>query len=294
MVIRYLIGSLLLLLSASGLDAAPAVLDFSRSHTIEDVRRSGLKIKLLTGYKGSHLAYVFEEETDVVVILPGGRKITQKITIAHIDEVDGVLTLLSLHSGVMPQDQAYQVAGTFCDSFNLSHDKLEAWYQLNFGKKYDNKPVNIYADDKYYPAVDLELFPSFSTAYPWSIRFHIQWNWTEHRGKDEEYTWREFPTPALPEISLNPPSGLKYDLADDFKPYIARMEANFGQSKKAKKTQVQGSGHAGGTTAQSGDVAPKVPADPVYPGDRWWLWIGGAVLLLAVLWYAGTAYRRKD
>ena len=78
MVMRFLIGSLLLLLSASGLDAAPAVLDFSRSHTIEDVRRSGMKIKLLTGYKGSHLAYVFQEETDVIVLLPGGRKISQK------------------------------------------------------------------------------------------------------------------------------------------------------------------------------------------------------------------------
>lgn len=291
MVIRCLIGSLLLLLSASGLDAAPAVLDFSRSHTIEDVRRSGLKIKLLTGYKGSHLAYVFEEETDVVVILPGGRKIIQKITIAHIDEVDGVLTLLSLHGGVMPQDQAYQVAGTFCDSFNLSHDKLEVWYQLNLGKQYDTTVLNLYADDKYYPAVDLEIFPGFSTNYPWSIRFHIEWNWSKQRGRNEEQTWREFPAPAIPEISLNPPSGLKYDRADDFKPYIASLEAAFGQSQKAK---VQGSGYTGGTTAPPGDVAPKAPADPVDRGDRWWFWISGAVLLLAVLWYASAAYRRKD
>lgn len=290
---RYLIGSLLLLLSASGLDAAPAVLDFSRSHTIEDVRRSGLKIKLLTGYKGSHLAYVFEEDTDVVVILPGGRKITQKITIAHIDAVDGVLTRLRLHGSVMPQDQAYQVAGMFCDSFKLSHDELENWYQHNLGKKYDNKDIYLGSDNSYYPGVTLKAAPSFSTNYPWVICLLIKWNWNGHRGKDEEYTWREFPAPAIPEISLNPPSGLKYDRADDFKPYIASLEAVFGQSKKATKTQVQGSGHAGGTTAQSGDVAPKVPADPVYPGDRWWLWIGGAVLLLALLWYAWASYRRK-
>ena len=291
---RFLIGALLLLLSASGLEAAPAVLDFSRSHTIEDVRRSGLKIKLLTGYKGSHLAYVFEEDTDVVVILPGGRKINQKITIAHIDAVDGILTHLELHSGVMPQDQAYQVAGTFCDSFNLSHDKLEAWYQLNLGKKYDTEDLYLGSEKKYYPAVTLKAGPGFSTNYPWIICLLLRWNWTEHRGKDEAQTWREFPTPALPEISLNPPSGLKYDLADDFKPYIARMEANFGKSKKAKKTQVQESGHAGGTTTPPGAAVSRAPADPVDPGDRWWLWIGGAVLLLVVLWYAWTAYRRKD
>jgi hypothetical protein len=264
---RTLCYILAVLAMAVGLEAAPAVLDFSRSHTIEDVRRSGLKIKLLAGYKGSHLAYVFEEETDVVVLLPSGRKISQKITIAHIDAVDGVLTRLSLHGLIMPQDQAYQVAGTFCDSFKLSHDKLEAWYQLNLGKKYDHKPLNIYAEDKFYPAVDLELFPSFSPYYPWRIRFHIQWNWTQHRGKDEEQTWREFPTPSMPEISLNPPSGLKYDGAAA---YRADRDAAYDQAKKAKGSQPQGAG----VVAAS-------------PGTHWWLWAFGFawLSLLALLWF---------
>ncbi len=265
---RRLCAILAVLVTAIGLEAAPAVLDFSRSHTMEDVRRSGLRFKRLSDF-GHSVAYVYEEDRDIVVLLPGGRKISQRITIAHLFEKDGVLTRLALHSGVMPQDQAYQVAGTFCDSFNLSHDKLEAWYQLNFGKKYDNEPLNINADDKYYPAVDLELFPSFSTTYPWSIRFHIQWNWTEHRGKDEEQTWREFPTPAMPEISLNPPSGLRYDRADDFKPYIESLEANFRQSKKAK-SQAQGAG----VVAAS-------------PGTHGWLWVFGfaSLTLLALLWF---------
>jgi hypothetical protein len=268
MVMRRLCAILAVLVTAIGLEAAPAVLDFSRSHTMEDVRRSGLRFKRLSDF-GHSVAYVYEEDRDIVVLLPGGRKISQRITIAHLFEKDGVLTRLALHSGVMPQDQAYQVAGTFCDSFNLSHDKLEAWYQLNFGKKYDNEPLNINADDKYYPAVDLELFPSFSTTYPWSIRFHIQWNWTEHRGKDEEQTWREFPTPAMPEISLNPPSGLRYDRADDFKPYIESLEANFRQSKKAK-SQAQGAG----VVAAS-------------PGTHGWLWVFGfaSLTLLALLWF---------
>ena len=178
---------------------------------MEDVRRSGLNFKRLSDL-GHSVAYVYEEDRDVVVLLPGGRKISQRISIAHLKEKDGILTRLALHGGVTPQDQAYQVAGTFCDSFNLSHDKLEAWYQLNFGKKYDNEPLNISADDKYYPAVALELFPSFSTTYPWSIRFHIQWNWTEHRGKDEEQTWRDFPAPAMPEISLNPSTSVSFSL----------------------------------------------------------------------------------
>ncbi len=265
---RHLCTILAVLITAIGLEAAPAVLDLSRSHTMEDVRRSGLNFKRLSDL-GHSVAYVYEEDRDVVVLLPGGRKISQRISIAHLKEKDGILTRLALHGGVTPQDQAYQVAGTFCDSFNLSHDKLEAWYQLNFGKKYDNEPLNISADDKYYPAVALELFPSFSTTYPWSIRFHIQWNWTEHRGKDEEQTWRDFPAPAMPEISLNPPSGLKYDRADDFKPYIESLEANFRQSKKAK-SQAQGAG----VVAAS-------------PGTHGWLWVFGfaSLTLLALLWF---------
>jgi hypothetical protein len=268
MVMSRLCTILAVLITAIGLESAPVVLDFSRSHTMEDVRRSGLNFKRLSDL-GHSVAYVYEEDRDVVVLLPGGRKISQRISIAHLKEKDGILTRLALHGGVTPQDQAYQVAGTFCDSFNLSHDKLEAWYQLNFGKKYDNEPLNISADDKYYPAVALELFPSFSTTYPWSIRFHIQWNWTEHRGKDEEQTWRDFPAPAMPEISLNPPSGLKYDRADDFKPYIESLEANFRQSKKAK-SQAQGAG----VVAAS-------------PGTHGWLWVFGfaSLTLLALLWF---------
>ena len=275
---RRLCTILAVLITAIGLEAAPAVLDFSRSHTIEDVRRSGLKIKLLTGYKGSHLAYVYEEETDVVVLLPSGRKISQKITIAHIDAVDGVLTRLALHSGVMPQDQAYQVAGTFCDSFNLSHDELEDWYRLNLGKKYDNKNIYLGSDNSYYPGVTLQAAPSFSTSYPWMIRLLIKWNWNGHRGKNEEQTWRDFPSPAMPEISLNPPSGLKYDLADDFKPYIESLEANFRKSKKAKGSQAQGAG----VVAAS-------------PGTHGWLWAFGFawLSLLALLWFIIRRNRSK-
>jgi hypothetical protein len=289
---RLLIRIIMVVVAADRLEADPAVLDFSRSHTIQDVRRSGLNFKRLSDL-GHSVAYVYEEDSDIIVLLPGGRKVSQRISIAHLKEKDGILTHLALHSGVMPQDQAYQVAGTFCDSFNLSHDKLEAWYQLNFGKKYDNKPVNIYADDKYYPAVDLELLPSFSTTYPWSIRFHIQWNWTEHRGKDEEQTWREFPSTVMPEISLNPPSGLKYDRADDFKPFVESLKAAINSANKSKNTPSKISAPAGAAVPLVA-VVSNAPADPLNCGIRWWLWMCGAVFLLAVLWYAWTIHRRKD
>ncbi len=273
---RRLCTILSVLVTAIGLEAAPAVLDFSRSHTMEDVRRSGLNFKRLSDL-GHSVAYVYEEDRDVVVLLPGGRKISQRITIAHLFEKDGVLTHLALHSGVMPQDQAYQVAGTFCDSFNLSRDELEDWYRLNLGKKYDTEDLYLGSGKKYYPSVTLKAGPGFSTNYPWIICLLLRWNWTEHRGKDEEQTWREFPTPTIPEISLNPPSGLRYDRADDFKPYIQRLEANFRQSKKAK-SQAQGAG----VVAAS-------------PGTHGWLWAFGFawLSLLALLWFIIRRNRSK-
>ena len=271
---RTLCYILAVLAMAVGLEAAPAVLDFSRSHTMEDVRRSGLNFKRLSDF-GHSVAYVYQEDRDIVVLLPGGRKISQRITIAHLNEKDGVLTRLELLGLIMPQDQAYQVAGTFCDSFNLSHDKLDAWYQLNLGKKYDTEELYLGSEKKYYPAVGINLFTSFNRYYPWTIRFHIRWNWTEHRGKDEEQAWREFPTPSIPEISLNPPSGLKYDGAAA---YRADRDAAYDQAKKAKGSQAKGAG----VVAAS-------------PGTHWWLWAFGFawLSLLALLWFVIRKFGSK-
>ena len=289
---RSLIGILLLLLSAVGLESAPVVLDFSRSHTIEDVQRSGLKVKLLAGYKGSHLAYVFEEESDIVVILPGGRKISQKITIALIDAKDGILTHLDLRGGVMPQDQAYEVAGKFCDSFNLPRDKLEGWYQRNLGQQYSVDRLGLSPNASYYPRVTLGVSAGYSKLYPWCVYLLVTWNWSVHSGWDEGRAWREFPEPSIPEISLNPPSGLKYDVADDFKPFVETLKAAFNQAEKSKSTPSQISVDGGRVTPPAASVS-KDPFAPVDPVDRWWLWIGGAVLLLSLLWYAWATYRRK-
>ena len=87
---RPLLRMLLAFILAAKLVAAPAVLDFSRSHTIEDVRRSGLNFKRLSDL-GHSVAYVYEEDRDIVVLLPGGRKVSQRITIAHLKEKDGIL-----------------------------------------------------------------------------------------------------------------------------------------------------------------------------------------------------------
>jgi hypothetical protein len=288
---RFLRYILVLACTAIGSKAAPVVLDFSRSHTIEDVRRSGLKIKLLIGYKGSHLAYVFEEETDVVVLLPCGRKISQKIKIALIDATDGILTHLDMRGGVMPQDQAYQVAGMFCDSFNLPREKMESWYHRNLGQQYSVDRLGLSPNASYYPRVSLVVGPGYSNLYPWCVNLLVTWNWDKHTGWDEVRASREFSAPAISEISLNPPSGLRYEIADDFKPFVETLNAAFGRSKEANGSQSQGAG-AGVVADAPGAVAAK---EPFASGKRWWIWGLGFVSLslLALLWFILRRFRKQ-
>ncbi len=282
---RPLCTILAVLVSAIGLDAAPAVLDFSRSHTMEDVRMSGLRFKRLSDF-GHSVAYVYEEDRDVVVLLPGGRKISQRITIAQIDEKDGILTRLDLCGGVMPQDQAYRVAGVFCDSFNLPRDKLENWYQKNLGQQYSVERLGLSPNSSYYPRVTLGIKAGYSKLYPWCITLLVSWNWEKHQGWDEGRASREFSSPTIPEISLNPPSGLKYDVADDFRPFVESLNAAFDQTKKAKSAQYQGTGD-GEPAALAGAAVSKDRPAPVASGGRWWLWVLGGVglSLLALLWF---------
>ena len=288
--LRRLCTILAVLVAAIGLEAAPAVLDFSRSHTMEDVRRSGLRFKRLSDF-GHSVAYVYEEDRDVIVLLPGGRKISQRITIAQIDEKDGILTRLDLCGGVMPQDQAYRVAGVFCDSFSLSREKLESWYQRNLGQQYSVERLGLSPNGSYYPRVTLGVKAGYSKLYPWCITLLLSWNWEKHQGWDEGRASREFSSPVIPEISLNPPSGLKYDIADDFRPFVESLNADFDQAKKTKSAQAQGAG-AGEPAAPPGAASPK---NPVAPGNRWWPWaIGAAWLsLLALLWFVIRRNRGK-
>lgn len=287
---RRLCYILAVLVTAIGLEAAPAVLDFSRSHTMEDVRRSGLRFKRLSDF-GHSVAYVYEEDRDVVVLLPGGRKISQRITIAQINEKDGILTRLDLCGGVMPQDQAYRVAGVFSDSFNLPREKLEIWYQQNLGKQYSVERLGLSPNGSYYPRVTLGIKAGYSKSYPWCITLLVSWNWEKHQGWDEVRASREFSSPAIPEISLNPPSGLKYEIADDFRPFVESLNAAFDQTNKAKSAQDQSLG-ASEPAAPPGAAAAK---DSVIPGTRWWSWVIGAawLSLLALLWFIIRRNRSK-
>ncbi len=290
---RSLLRLLLVFISATRLEAETAVLDLSRSHSLEDVRRSGLMFNRYTDY-GDRVAYVFEGEKDVVVLLPGGRIISQHIEAAFIKEKDGILTHLDLRGGVMPHDQVRQVVSAFCDSFNLPHEKLESWYQRNLGRQHSVEDLSVSPNLSYYPRVTLGIGPSFNKLYPYRVALLVTWNWDKHRGWDEERAWREFLAPVIPKVSLNAPSGLKYDRADVLKPFLRALKAaDVALDNNFDVVQNKGAS-SGGTIANSAAAVSNDLKAPDNHGVRWRLWICGVALLLGALWCVWITCRRKD
>ncbi len=288
MVMRQLLEMSLAFILVAKLEAVPVVLDFSRSHSLNDVQRSGLKFNHYTDY-GDRSAYVFEGGEDVVVLLPGGRKISQHVKVAFMKQKDGILTNLNLHGGVMPQDQVREVASAFCDSFNLSHEKLGSWYQRNLGRQHSVEDLGLSPNLGYYPRVTLGIGSSFNKLYPYRVTLLVTWNWDKHRGWDEERAWREFLNPVISEISLNAPSGLKYDRADALKPFLSALSsAEEAIARNNKEITMQE------PVSRPGVSSSKNPAAPFDSGVRLWIWsFGGAVLVLIALRLIWRKCRKK-
>jgi len=195
-------------------DAAPVILDLSRTHSVEDLRRSGLIITEING--GLHgQAYLFENQ-EVEILLPAGRRIRQKMVLGIIDTKDGKLTRLKVNGEVMPHDQAVQVMRLFHESFDLPVAPFDAWEARNRGKIRNAEPFSCSANRKSYPIVSLGVDVSMNGLYPWVIGLLISWDGKELWDRNEERAWRELPPPSVAVISLNPPSGLEYDRADAY------------------------------------------------------------------------------
>jgi hypothetical protein len=214
MVMRHLCTILAVLITAIGLEAAPVVLDFSRSHTMEDVRRSGLKVTELGGLTYSKF-YHFESQ-EVSVVLPGRREFHLFVKDGFFTVSNGALRDFDLCGGVVPQDQVRLVAASFCQSFDLSKLKLEEWYARNAGTIHSSDTIGFSPNLAYYPLVTLRASDSMNPRYPWTLAFHIVWNDERQRDWSEERVWAELALPSHKVISLNPPSGLKYNRADAY------------------------------------------------------------------------------
>jgi hypothetical protein len=181
---------------------------------MEDVRRSGLKVTELGGL--TFCKYYHFESQEVSVVLPGRREFHLFVKDGFFTVSNGALRDLDLYGGVLPQDQVRLVAASFCESFDLSKLKLEEWYTRNAGTSHSSDTIVFTPNLAYYPLVTLSASNSINPRYPWTLGFHIVWNDERQRDWSEERVWAELALPSHKVISLNPPSGLKYNRADAY------------------------------------------------------------------------------
>lgn len=269
--------------------AAPVVLDLSRSHSVEDLKRSELRVKEIAG--GLHgQAYSFQNQ-EVEILLPRGRSFKQTVVLGTIDTKDGELTRLYMSGGVMPREQAVQIAHLFHQSYGLPDAKLTEW---NITNQSSVRSVNGYAISpvlKSYPIVSLAIDDSINKLYPWVIRFEVEWGWKEQRDWNEERAWRELPLPAVAAISLNPPSGQKYERRDAFKETLEEQK-KFEQelaTKGATSIPKKIPGPTALTATPNASLALQAEPSP----STSWRWIIGTIYFLSVAGGIFLKFRRK-
>jgi hypothetical protein len=259
--------------------ASPVTVDFSRSHTIDDLEQSGLELKRIAGgLKGQ--AYAFQNQ-DIRILLPGGRSISQLVVLGTADTENDQLTRISMTGEVMPHDQAFEVARTFHQAFGLKTGELEDWHKRNIGKVRDAEPYSVSANLNFYPRIGISIRQSMNALYPWVIGVSISWDWDKQRDWDEERVWRELPPLSVAAISLNPPSGEAYDRRDAYKELLEEQRI-FEQELAATG---QAPNPAMVPSASDPTTTPKPsPAVQVEPSKSFpWPWVIGAILLLVVV-----------
>jgi hypothetical protein len=257
--------------------ASPAVLDFSRSHTVEDLIKSGLQIKEIAG-GADEQDFSFQNQ-EVEILLPAGRSIHQNVKLGIIDSKDGQMIQMSTTGDIMPHEQAVKVANLFQKSFGISLDSLNQWDAINRNKGWSGDTYGVSPILKYYPIVGLAINSSNNKLYPWVIRFEMQWYWKEQRDWNEERAWRELPPPPpqLATISLNAPSGLKYERKDAYKESLeAQAKLEQEQALKKAATAVQP------VVPQTNSVPKPTEKSPIpdQSGPNWFLILASIVIIV--------------
>lgn len=269
-------------------NAAPVVLDLSRSHSVEDLKRSGLRVKEIAG--GLHgQAYSFENQ-DIELLLPRGRSVKQTVVLGTIDTKEGYLTDLFMYGNVMPQDQAVKVAHEFIKTFGLSLGPLNKWETQNRDKARNGEPFSVSANLNFYPRIGIGIKPSMNGLYPWVVNLSLSWSWDKQRDWNEDRVWRELPPPAATAISLDPPSGQTYERREAYKESLEE-QAKFEKELATKgATSTPTATHSNPTKATQ-KPSPVVQSEPSKSSPL--PWIIGAILLLAVAGGILLKLRRK-
>jgi hypothetical protein len=231
--------------------AEPVILDFSLSHTVEDLQKSGLEIREIVVGSGQTYSFMNQE---VEIRLPAGRTIRQSDVSGIINAKGGILTEYSMTGDVMPQDQAVKVAQAFIKTFGLSPNTLNQWETQNRDAQ-NVEAFSISANLNFYPRIGIGIKPSMNGIYPCVVSFSLSWNWDKQRDWNEQRAWQELSPPLsqFASISLNPPSGLKYERREAYKEIIAENEALQAKLKNEPSP----------TSIQPANVETKTVAQPI-------------------------------
>jgi hypothetical protein len=199
-------------------------LNLADGHNLESILATGLKYKENNhGDKRRHFSL---ESQNIALTLPGGTTIQSKIDIGSITARNGKMIFLDITGGILPDDEAYQVALTVHKAFSIPVDRLNEWKDAIKGKGRD-APTFSNGQNGCYPNVFIEILSSMNTKYPWMIRMSFSWNVDDDDKRDETWGKTNNPKPptGLAQVSLDSPTGKIYELKDAYANLIKEQEA---------------------------------------------------------------------
>lgn len=194
--------------------SAQVVIDLQRQHTLDQVKKSGVKLRSFEGDPGFYTI----EATELVLKLPGGQELRSKLQHGSFKVKDnGVLSSLEIHGPVLPDNEAYQVALKIHQALGIPPDRLEQWKLAIPGKGRD-APNFTHANKDYYPDLFFEMGDSMNPRYPWYMIIELGWNALPGDNRDESWgaANNPKPPPGLERLSLDSPSGKTYDRKDAY------------------------------------------------------------------------------
>lgn len=198
-------------------------LNLTEKHDLESVLATGLRYKENNhGDKRRHFSL---ESQNIALTLPGGATIQSKIDVGSMTARDGKLLFVEIIGGILPDEEAYQVALTVHQAFGIPVDRLNEWKDAIKGKGRD-APTFSNAQNGNYPNVFIEILSSMNTKYPWMIRMSFSWNVDDDDKRDETWGKTNNPKPpsGLAQVSLDSPTGKIYELKDAYAHLIKEQE----------------------------------------------------------------------
>lgn len=268
-------------------------IDFSKSHSLQLLEESELQFEENTLPSATRRSFSLSKQ-NLLIRLPAGRTIQQKIETGSVIAENGLLQSFSTTGQILPLEDAYKVAKQAHLAFAMPLDRLENWYHeasdperraASFGNVAPN----------HYPALHIQIHRSMNPRYPWFVRLSMGWisprhkDWDEARAEDENAS----PPEVLAIVSLDSPSGKIYNAAEAFEHLNdaqKKLDKELGQVRDADGKLIESNQpHRAKDDQKTEDVAKTT--DDVDKSRKWPLF--AAILALVGALIVFSVNRRK-